>query len=389
MPQSRGPSYTAIELLERLVAFDTTSDKSNLGIVAFIEDYLLQHGVTSKRVTRTDGAKASLYATIGPENARGVALSGHTDVVPVAGQQWTSDPFTLRRHDGRLYGRGTADMKGFLAAVLAAAPEFKARALKTPIHIAFSYDEEIGCIGVRPMIAEFGTALIKPRMVFVGEPSAMQVVDAHKGPVRWQVEVKGRAAHSSMATLGVNAITYAARLIAELERIESELKSAPRDDRFDPPYSTLQVTKLEGGTASNIIPISCTFGFEVRGLPGFDPAAIEKRLRTFAENRCLPEMRRVAPEADISIEQTNSVPPFGADAASEVVALALRLTEQNKTYSVSYATEAGLYQTAGSPAIVCGPGDIAQAHTADEWLAESELAKCSAFLGRLADWATT
>ena len=387
MNVARGPIYTPVELLARLVAFDTTSHRSNLGIIAFIEDYLLQHDVRSTRIESSDAQKASLYATIGPEGERGVALSGHTDVVPVDGQTWTSDPFTLRADQGRLYGRGAADMKGFLAAVLAAVPDFKRRRLVTPIHLAFSYDEEIGCVGVRPMIAELGKVLPKPRMVIVGEPTSMQVVDAHKGPVRWRVDVKGRAAHSSMATLGVNAITYAARLVGEIERIEAGLKRTARNERFNPPYPTLQVTELEGGTAANIIPVACVFGFEVRALPGLDPAAIEARLRHFAETECLPEMRAVAPEADITITQTNAVPPFGADKTSEVVALALKLTGQNETHTVSYATEAGLFQDAGAPSVVCGPGDIAQAHTADEWIAESEITKCMGFLERLGAWA--
>jgi acetylornithine deacetylase len=215
----------------------------------------------------------------------------------------------------------------------------------------------------------------------------MRVVDAQKGPVRWQVDVKGRAAHSSMAHLGVNAITYSVRLMDELQRIEAELKAGPRDDRFIPPYSTLQVTMLQSGTASNIVPIHCTFGFDVRAMPGLDTAKIEARLRQFANTVCLPEMQAVAPEASIEVMQTNWVPPFVADDSSEVVSLALKLTGQNKTYGVSYATEAGLFQGAGAPSIVCGPGDIAQAHTADEWVEESELVKCSAFLERLADWA--
>lgn len=382
-------TQTPAELLARLVAFDTTSYRSNLGIIAFIEDYLSQHGVASRRVVSDDGEKSSLYATIGPDDEGGVALSGHTDVVPVDGQTWTSDPFTMRAADSRYYGRGTADMKGFIAAVLAATPDFKRRKLKTPIHFAFSYDEEIGCLGVRPMLAELGKDLPKPRMVIVGEPTSMQVVDAHKGPVRWLVEVKGRAAHSSMAPLGVNAITYAARLVGELERIEGELKQTVRNARFDPDYPTVQVTKLEGGTASNIIPISCAFGFEVRALPGLDPGVIERRLRQFADTKCLPEMRSVAPEAEISITRTNTVTPFGADRMSDVVALALKLTGQNETHTVSFATEAGLFQEAGAPAVVCGPGDIAQAHTADEWIAESEIAKCMEFLKRLGDWAET
>lgn len=382
-----GPSYTAIELLARLVAFDTTSHKSNLEIIAFIEDYLLQHGVRSHRIVGDEKHKACLFATIGPEHVAGVALSGHTDVVPVDGQTWTSDPFVLRQEDHKIYGRGACDMKGYLACMLASVPDFKARKLKVPIHLAFSYDEEVGCLGVRPMIAEFGKTLQTPRLVIVGEPTNMLVVDAHKGPVRWQVEVTGRAAHSSMAHLGVNAITYAARMISELERMEAELKITSRNERFDPPYATLQVTKLEGGTASNIIPIFCRFGFEVRALAGVDVDAIERRLRTFVETQCLPEMKAVAPEADITITRVNTVPPYAASEGSEATSLALQLTGQNTTHAVSYATEAGLFQDGGAPSIVCGPGDIAQAHTADEWVLESEIEKCMGFMSRLADWA--
>jgi acetylornithine deacetylase len=383
----RGPDYSAKELLARLVAFDTTSHKSNLGIVAFIEDYLAQHGIRSELVPSEDGQKASLYATVGPAGVAGIGLSGHTDVVPVDGQAWDTDPFTLTERDGKLFGRGTCDMKGFLACVLASVPVFKAASLKVPIHILFSYDEEIGCIGVRPMIGELGRRLQRPRAVIVGEPTGMGVVDAHKGPVRWKVTVRGRAAHSSMAPLGVNAVTYAARVIAELERIETRLKAAPRDTRFDPPYATLQVTGIAGGTASNIVPVSCQFGFEVRALPGLDIAAIEESVRRFARERCVPEMRKIAPEAGIDIELANMVPPFGADKNSEVVALALGLAQANETFAVSYATEAGLFQDGGAPAVVCGPGSIAQAHTANEWLAIEQLDACMAFMQRVARWA--
>ena len=383
------PTYTPVELLACLVAFDTTSHKSNLEIVSFIEDYLRQHGVVSARVVAQDGLKASLYATIGPAGEGGVALSGHTDVVPVDGQTWSSDPFQLRSEGGRYYARGACDMKCYLACMLAAVPEFKKRSLNTPIHLAFSYDEEVGCLGVRPMIAEFGKTLPMPRIVIVGEPTNMQVVDAHKGPVRWQVEVTGRAAHSSMSHLGVNAITYAARLIGELERMEADLKVTSRNDRFNPPFATLQVTRLEGGTANNIIPIFCRFGFEVRALPGVDIDAIERRIRTYAETDCLPGMGHVADEAAITITRANTVPPFAAAENSEATSLALKLTWQNGTHTVSYATEAGLFQEAGSASIVCGPGDIAQAHTPDEWIADSEIDKCMAFMARLADWAET
>ncbi|MDX2259922.1 MAG: acetylornithine deacetylase [Hyphomicrobiaceae bacterium] len=383
----KGPRYTPTELLARLVAFDTTSHKSNLPLVAFVEDYLAQYGIAVTRVPDPTGEKASLFATIGPDTGGGIGLSGHTDVVPIDGQAWTSDPFRLTAREGRLYGRGTTDMKGFCACVLAAVPDFLARRLARPIHILLSYDEEIGCVGVRPMIARLGRDLPLPGMVIVGEPTGMAVVDAHKGPARWRVDVTGRAAHSSMAPLGVNAIAYAMRLIGELAEIERELRQGPRDERFTPEYATLQVTTIAGGTVANIVPSQCHFGFDVRALPGLDITAVERRLAAFAERTCIPEMRAVAPEADVAIRLQNYVPPFAADTTSGIVPLALRLAGENRTYAVSYATEAGLFQKAGPGSVVCGPGHIAQAHTADEWIAESELHRCMTFLERLADWA--
>lgn len=378
-----------IDLLEALVAFDTTSHKSNLGIQRFIADYLAAHGVDSTLIPSEDGEKAGLFATIGPRDLGGIGLSGHTDVVPVEGQTWLSDPFTLIERDGKLYGRGTADMKGYLACVLATVPMFARRRLKLPVHIIFSYDEETGCLGVRPMIAEMGRTLPKPRLVFVGEPTRMQVVDAHKGPVRWQVDVKGRAVHASMAHLGVNALTYAGRLMAEIDAIAADLKALPPNPRFTPPYPTLQVTMMSGGTATNIVPVSAGFVCEMRTMPGLDWEPIDRRMRDIAERVLVPEMRAVAPEAGITIERTNSVPPFAADPASEVVSLALKLAGQNETSAVSYGTEAGLFQNAGSPTVVIGPGDIAEAHTANEWIETSELEKCLVFLERLADWLDT
>lgn len=378
---------TAIELLASLVSFDTTSHKSNRAIQSFVEDYLAGHGVASHLVPTSDGEKASLFATIGPDGVPGIGLSGHTDVVPADPAAWTGDPFMMREESGRLYGRGTADMKGYLACVLAMVPEFKRRRLKTPLHILFSYDEEVGCTGVRPMIAELGDRLQKPRAVIVGEPTSMTVVDAHKGPVRWNVDITGLAAHSSMAHLGVNAISVAARLIGKLGEIEAELAALPPDPRFTPPYPTLQVTKIDGGIATNIVPAACRFVFDIRAMPGLDVEAIERRLMEFAESECLPAMQRIAPEAGIAIRRANQVPPFEADSASDIVALALKLAGENATNAVSYATEAGLFQDARVPAVVCGPGDIAQAHTADEWIAVTEIERCLAFLGRLADWA--
>jgi len=381
------PVAAAKALLARLVAFDTTSHKSNLPLVSFVEDYLRQHGIESTRVPTADGQKASLFATIGPPGVGGIALSGHTDVVPVTGQSWDTDPFTVIERDGRLYGRGTCDMKGYLACVLAMVPELRARKLGTPIHIAFSYDEEVGCTGVRPMIGELGQSLPLPRLVFVGEPTTMAVVDAHKGPMRWVVRVTGKAAHSALPHLGVNAVTHAGYLLGELARIEEELKERNPNPRFDPPYTTLQVTQLEGGTASNIVPAACWFGWEIRRLPGFDATALDRRVRRFAAEHCLPKMQRAAPETGIGIDITNEVPAFQADSGSGIVPLALKLAGQNETFAVCYATEASLFQAGGAPAVVCGPGNIAQAHTPNEFIGVAELEKCLRFLGRLADWA--
>jgi acetylornithine deacetylase len=377
----------AKELLARLVAFDTTSHKTNIPLIEFVEAYLAGHGIASQRVPTADGLKSSLFATIGDPATGGIALSGHTDVVPVASQAWDTNPFELIERDGKLYGRGACDMKGYLACALAMVPDLKARKLKLPFHLAFSYDEEVGCTGVRPMVAELGKSLPRPRYVFVGEPSKMSVVDAHKGPVRWRVELKGRAAHSSMPHYGVNAIAYAGRMIGELLRMEEELKASTRIERFDPPWTTMQVTQIEGGTATNVVPVPCWFGWETRALPGFDPFTLDKRLRAFAEEKCLPEMRRIAPESDIKVIVTNHVPAYAADTASGIIPLTLKLAQQNETYAVSYCTEAGIFQDGGAPAIICGPGDIAQAHTANEFIRVEELEKCLAFLARLADWA--
>ena len=376
----------AVSILDRLVGFDTTSRNSNIPLIEYVEGYLSEHGVESYRIPDETGEKASLFATIGPGDTAGVGLSGHTDVVPVDGQDWDTDPFQLTANGDRLYGRGACDMKGFLACVLAAVPDLKSRQLKVPMHILFSYDEEVGCTGVRPMIDELGDRFVKPRMVIVGEPTNMSVVDAHKGPVRWSVSITGRPAHSSMAPLGVNTITVAGQLLGELAAMEAELKTEPYDERFDPPYTTLQVTEINGGAASNIVPAETWFGWEIRAMPGVDPDAVEARLKARAAEVEV-EMKAVAPEASIVIERTNEVPAFAADPASEVLSLALNLVGQNETFAVSYATEASLFHEAGSPSVICGPGDIAQAHTPNEWIEKRELEKCMAFLGKLADWA--
>lgn len=376
---------TARDLLARLVAFDTTSAKSNLALIDFVEDYLKGHGVASTRVPSPDGAKADLFATIGPAGEGGIGLSGHSDCVPVAGQRWTSDPFTLTERDGKLYGRGTCDMKGFLACVLASVPLFKSHSLKEPIHLIISYDEEVGCTGVRPLIDRLGHDLPRPRAIIVGEPTGMAVIDAHKRIDAYRTRVTGREAHSSMPELGVNAIAAAAALIGELERLGADIATKQNDPRFEPPYSTVCVGTIEGGTAHNIVPKTCEFQWQVRSLPSAAPTEVPRDLDAFARTALLPRMHRVTKEAGVDTETEGSVPAFVAAPKSAAVALALALTGAEETHAVSYTTEAGLFEQAGCPSVICGPGNIAQAHAADEYVAIAQLDACLAFLSGLAD----
>lgn len=379
------PPATPQELLATLVGFDTTSDKSNLALIDFVEDYLRGEGIASVRVPSPDGKKAALFATIGPAGQGGIGLSGHSDCVPVECQSWSSDPFTLTARDGKLYGRGSCDMKGFIACVLASVPRLKARALKEPVHIIVSYDEEVGCTGVRPLIARLGQDLPKPRAVIVGEPTTMAVIDAHKRIDAYRTVVTGKEAHSSLPALGVNAISVASVLVGEIDRIGAEIAARENDPRFDPPYTTVSVGTIEGGTAANIVPKHCEFRWLVRSLPEEAPDAIARRLAAYAEKTLLPKMRQVTEEAAIETELEGSVPAFKAGPGSEAVALALSLTGANATQAVSYATEAGLFEQAGLPAVICGPGDIAQAHAADEFVTIAQLDACMTFLKDLAD----
>lgn len=371
-------------MLRALVAFDTTSAKSNLALIAFVEDYLKGHGIDATRVPSPDGAKADLFATIGPKGDGGIGLSGHSDCVPVEGQNWSSDPFTLTERNAKLYGRGSCDMKGFIACALAAVPSLKARPLKEPIHIIVSYDEEVGCTGVRPLIARLGKDLPRPRAIIVGEPTSMAVIDAHKRIDSYRTRVTGREAHSSMPDLGVNAISAAAALIGELDRIGGVIAARDRDERFRPPYSTVFVGTIKGGTAHNIVPKHCEFHWQVRGLPTAEPGEAPRDLAAFAEAALLPKMRHVTKEAAIDTANEGSVPAFVARPGSEAVALALALTGRDRTEAVSYTTEAGLFEEADVPAVICGPGNIAQAHAADEYVSVAQLEACLVFLDGLA-----
>ncbi len=374
---------TTEEILKALIAFDTTSRESNIPLIAWIEDYLDQFGIPHLRVDYEGGRKTNLYATIGPDVAGGVVLSGHTDVVPVDGQAWSSDPFAMEERDGLLYGRGTADMKGFIAAALAMVPQFKAAKLKTPIHFAFSCDEEVGCRGVRPLVEHMRSHLKKPSAVIVGEPTSMQVVNAHKSAVRFGTDVTGHESHSALTDKGVNAIMVAGEIVHEISRLREELiEIGDPTGRFDPPYSTIHVGMITGGTAQNIVPLKCGFGWETRLLPGADRDFVPDRIELLRQ-KLEPAMKAVSASSGIATVKHNEVPGLAVEKDLPAEALALHCSLSNGTHTVSYCTEAGLFQEIGIPAIVCGPGSIEQAHKPDEFIAVDQLRKCEQFFARL------
>ncbi|MDR3376889.1 MAG: acetylornithine deacetylase [Ancalomicrobiaceae bacterium] len=374
------------EILSELVAFDTTSRNSNLHLIEWVEAFLARSGVASTRVTSPDGGKANLWATIGPKDVPGYVLSGHTDTVPVDEQVWASDPFTLSERDGRLYGRGAADMKGFLACVLSRVPAMAAANLVRPLHIAFSYDEEIGLIGARHLMPEIGRlAPTPPIACFVGEPTNMQVVVAHKGRYVYRGSVTGKPCHSSRAPDGVNAIDYAAELILKIRDIGRRLVAeGGTDDLYDVPFSTAHTGLISGGTAVNIVPEHCSFDFEFRPLPGVDHEPWLAEVVALARDELEPRMQAIDLDAGIEFVLDNGVPGFDTAIDSEAVTLAKRLAGRNDHAKVAYGTEAGLFVwEAGIPSVVIGPGSIAQAHAEDEFIEIAELSKCVGFLDRL------
>lgn len=383
---SRGTRFSPLELLERLVAFDTESSKSNLALIDFVAGYLDGWGVPHVRVPNTTGDKAALFATLGPMRDGGIVLSGHTDVVPVTGQAWTSDPFALRVAEGRAYGRGAVDMKGFDALALALVPAALEAELTRPIHILLSYDEETTCLGVTNTIARFGADLPRPGAVIVGEPTGMQVADAHKSVVTYNTTVHGHAAHSAKPGLGANAVMAAADLIAELNRIaDAMVVRGDASGRFDPPNTTVHVGVIEGGTARNILPKLCTFLWEFRGLPDLDMAEIPTLFAAACERVARERLNRYGDYGQIETVEEVSVPGLAPDPGSEAEQLALRLAGRNATITVPYATEAGRFQRAGLPTVVCGPGSIDQAHQPDEFITLDELARGEAFMRRLVE----
>jgi acetylornithine deacetylase len=377
---------TTAEMLAHLVGFDTTSRNSNLPLIAFVRDYLDGLGVPYRISTNPAGDKANIHAIIGPQAAGGLALSGHVDTVPVDGQSWSGDPFTLRARDNRLYARGACDMKGFVASCLAAVPDFQARRLARPLHLFISYDEEIGCDGaVRPIqdLAESGR---KPALCVVGEPTGLQPVLAHKGKLNLRVSVRGLPGHSSEPAKGVNAIYAAAEAIgwvaAEERRFAVE---GPFEDGFDPPHTTTHVGTVQGGTILNIIPEHAELIMEWRNIPADDPECHVAHMKTYLAQHVEPAMKAVHPDCGFSFEVLVRMPGMALSPDHELTGIVKQLTGSNSTGKVSYGTEGGFYQDAGIPTIVCGPGHIAQAHQPDEFVAQSELDACDSFIRRLAD----
>ena len=379
------PHLTSTEILDRLVAFDTTSRNSNLKLIGWIQSYLDGFGVPYRLSHDATGEKANLHAIIGPHGPGGIALSGHVDTVPVDGQAWSTDPFQLRREAGRLVGRGSADMKGFVACCLAAVPGFQSAGLRRPIHLFISYNEEVDCSGARRLVVDLAESGQSPALCIVGEPTSMQPILGHKGRLAADVTVRGRAGHSSAPARGVNAVFAASEAVAwiaaEQRRIMAEGPFAPG---FDPPHTTVHVGMMSGGTILNIIPERASFRMEWRVIPGDDAFAGLEKLRQHVTSAIEPAMHAVDPTTGFTITPSDWLPGLSLDPDHDLAGMVRQLTGSNSTGYVSYGTEAGLYEEAGIPSIVCGPGDIAQAHTPDEWILESQLAACDGFLRRLA-----
>jgi len=383
-----GEIVGSVEMLRRLVAFDTTSRNSNLALIEYVQGYLEGHGIGSKLVPSEDGKKANLFATVGPEVKDGVVLSGHTDVVPVDGQPWDTDPWTLTLKDGKYYGRGTCDMKAFYAVGLAMLPEFKKAKLKKPIHFALSYDEEVGCIGAHALAARMASEVPRPRAIIIGEPTMMTVVHAHKGAQIYVTKFTGFEAHSSMTHLGVSAIHFAGEFVHYLNTVQDELDAkAPRQSEFMPPAATFNVGTIVGGTAGNILARECEVLWGYRELPSEPIDALGKRAIEWLETELLPKMKARHPAAAIDTVLRSSTPAFSPEGNEEAKTLAGNWSGSNTVGSVVYGTEAGIFRrTLGVPTVVCGPGDIAQAHQPNEFILASQIDACEVFMRRMMEW---
>lgn len=380
---------SSTELLQQLVSYDTTSYKSNLELIDFVANYLTQYGLSCERVYDPCGEKANLYSTLGPTQRPGVMLSGHTDVVPALGTDWQSNPFVARLHDDKLFARGSADMKGFIACVLAAVPALLKRQLQIPIHIALSYDEEVGCLGVRHLLVQLKKLPVQPAVAIIGEPTRMQTVIGHKGKTAFSVTVRGKTGHSAYTSLGVNAIEFASRLIDEILKLHRHKEAdGPFDQGYRVPHTTLHVGTIEGGVALNVIPELCKFKFEIRNIPQDDPQILIRSIKNSAA-QLQQEMQSQCNSATIEIREDSSYPGLHTDPSHPAVSFVQSLTTQKpiidlSNSKVSFGTEAGLFnRELGIPAVVCGPGDIAQAHTANEFISLAQLAQCDQMLENL------
>jgi acetylornithine deacetylase len=389
-PAINTPSAEALAMIDRLIALPTVSRDSNLGVIEIARDHLARYGVRSHLVYDADRGKANLFATLAdePDQVRsgGLVLSGHTDTVPVDGQDWASDPFRADHRDGRIHGRGTADMKGFIAIALAWVPRFLAAQQRLPLHLSLTYDEETTFLGVRGLVADLAERGIRPAGCIIGEPTDMQAIVAHKGRRYLCCRVRGREAHSSLTPQGVNAIEYAARLIEHIRGIASRLaRDEAHDARFDVPYTTLQTGLINGGIAANVVPRDCAFEFEMRNLPSQSSDDLEREIVDFAERSLVPEMQRVAPDAGIGFELGMDVPAFGIPPDASLVRWAQQAarTAHLGTGAVGFATEASVFLQAGIPTVVIGPGSIEQAHKPDEYLSYGQVAACEAFFAHM------
>lgn len=372
------------DLLARLVSFDTTSRESNLALIDFVRGYLADHGVACALVHNEARTKANLFATIGPAQVPGIVLSGHTDVVPVDGQAWTHPPFVLTEADGLLYGRGTADMKGYIACVLALVPRLVAAPLRFPVHIALSYDEEVGCLGVRSLLEALQQRPVKPLLCIIGEPTELKPVLGHKGKLAVRCDVHGAACHSAYAPQGVNAIEYAARLIGELNRLGEELQAPEAcDDRFDPAFSTVQTGVIRGGKALNIVPEDCGFDFEIRALPSLDPRQVSDRLERYARQTLLPRMHAVSPTSAIRFTELSAYPGLATAVGSQAAEWVSEFCGSREFGTVAFGTEGGLFDAIGIPTVVCGPGSMDQGHKPDEFISLAQLHACDEMLARM------
>jgi acetylornithine deacetylase len=382
--QTNGKRMNSEEILARLIAFDTTSTTSNLQLIDFIRNLLDEHAIASQLVHNDDRSRANLYATIGPDNIGGVMLSGHTDVVPTTGQDWNSNPYQMLSDDQLLIGRGACDMKGFIACVLAALPEIGADSLQTPIHLAFSYDEEIGCVGAKRLVETMEGFEVKPRIGLIGEPTDMAMVLGHKGKVSYRVTVTGLSCHSAYISNGVNAVEYAAELIAFIRAMNTRVQQQQLDQSYSVPHSTFHVGNIKGGTALNIVPRQCEFEFEIRNLPQQDIETLVHDIKHYANDVLLADMRERYPEAAIEFDELSYYPGLHTDPASTVIAYTRAINPVDRIGdNVSFGTEAGLFDDIGINCLVCGPGSIDQAHKPDEFVKREQMLCCDQMIENL------